>query len=94
MIIGSALAHCRIISEKPRFARQPDDHTGEVGTDVQFACKVTGDPMPVIVWKKKDGKMPLGRAQIMENKSLRIDRCVVVVVRRLLIALIYTANLP
>jgi hypothetical protein len=64
------------VYEKPRFQRRPDDHTAEVGTDVLFDCRVTGDPMPVIVWRKKDGKMPLGRAQILESKGLRVDRVI------------------
>ncbi len=62
------------VYEKPRFVRRPDDVTAEVGNDILFNCRVSGDPMPVIVWRKKDRKMPLGRAQILESKGLRIDR--------------------
>lgn len=41
-----------------------------------FNCQVTGDPMPVIMWRKKTGPMPTGRSQILDAKGLRIDRVV------------------
>lgn len=30
--------------------------------------------MPEILWRRNDGKMPIGRAHILDNKSLRIER--------------------
>lgn len=41
---------------------------------VQFECRVGGDPPPRILWRKDDGKMPIGRAHILEDKSLSIER--------------------
>lgn len=44
------------------------DHTAE------FACLVGGDPKPEILWRRSDGRMPIGRANILDDKSLRIER--------------------
>lgn len=43
------------------------------GQSVQFQCRVGGDPDPNILWRRDDGKMPIGRAQILDDKSLRIE---------------------
>lgn len=40
----------------------------------EFACRVGGDPPPEILWRRHDGKMPIGRGHIMDDKSLRIER--------------------
>lgn len=40
----------------------------------EFSCEVGGDPPPEILWRRHDGKMPIGRARIMANKSLHIDK--------------------
>lgn len=40
-----------------------------------FDCRVSGDPVPSITWKKRNQQMPVGRAYIAaDNKGLRIDR--------------------
>ena len=40
---------------------------------MQFQCSVGGDPAPQVLWTKDDGKMPVGRADILEeDKSLII----------------------
>lgn len=61
------------VYEKPKFSKEPQDTTIEVGGDVDFACRISGDPPPVITWRKKDGRMPPGRAQV-SGSDLRIDR--------------------
>lgn len=43
------------------------------GQSVQFQCRVGGDPDPNILWRRDDGKMPIGRAQILDDRSLRIE---------------------
>lgn len=75
-MVGEKLSNPARLSvyEKPSFQQKPNDVTTDVASSVLFDCRVSGDPMPVIVWRKKDGKMPLGRAQILEGKGLRIDR--------------------
>ncbi|GBO43799.1 Roundabout 3, partial [Araneus ventricosus] len=45
---------------KPFFVREPDHVTVLADEDVQFECKVGGDPLPTITWRRQDGKMPVG----------------------------------
>ena len=35
-------------------------------------CKATGDPQPVISWKKQDGQLPAGRSRQLTNGTLII----------------------
>ncbi|XP_023708253.1 protein sax-3 isoform X3 [Cryptotermes secundus] len=58
---------------KPFFSKEPSDVTVLKGQSVQFQCRVGGDPDPNILWRRDDGKMPIGRAQILDDKSLRIE---------------------
>lgn len=63
--------NCIVIQQEPR------DVTADVGTSVLFDCRVSGDPMPSITWKKRNQQMPVGRAYIApDNRGLRIDRCI------------------
>lgn len=50
----------------------PKDVTVHTGQTAEFECKVGGDPKPNIYWEREGSKMPFGRAQILDNKSLRI----------------------
>lgn len=61
---------------KPFFKEKPKDVTVLVDGNVEFQCKVGGDPLPNILWRRDDGKMPIGRAQIQDDKSLRIEHVV------------------
>ncbi|GFG28560.1 hypothetical protein Cfor_11692, partial [Coptotermes formosanus] len=58
---------------KPFFSQEPSDVTVLEGQSVQFQCRVGGDPDPNILWRRDDGKMPIGRAQILDDRSLRIE---------------------
>jgi roundabout axon guidance receptor 2 len=58
---------------KPFFSKEPSDVTVLKGQSVQFQCRVGGDPEPNILWRRDDGKMPIGRTQILDDKSLRIE---------------------
>lgn len=51
---------------------EPKDLTVHTGQTAEFECKVGGDPKPNIYWEREGGKLPFGRAQILDNKSLRI----------------------
>lgn len=51
---------------------EPKDVTVHTGQTAEFECKVGGDPKPNIYWEREGNKMPFGRAQILDNKSLRI----------------------
>lgn len=58
---------------KPFFNKEPLDVVALVGQRVLFECSVGGEPSPHVLWRREDGKMPIGRAQILDDKSLRID---------------------
>lgn len=51
---------------------EPKDVTVHTGQTAEFECKVGGDPKPTIHWEREGSKIPFGRAQILDNKSLRI----------------------
>lgn len=44
-----------------------------VGQRVVFHCAVDGEPRPNVLWRREDGKMPIERARILDDKSLLID---------------------
>ncbi|KAH7945901.1 hypothetical protein HPB49_016958 [Dermacentor silvarum] len=60
------------VHTKPYFVRVPEDVTSLVEESVEFQCKVNGDPKPTVTWRRQDGKMPVGRAYVQEDKSLHI----------------------
>ncbi|XP_066603914.1 roundabout homolog 2-like isoform X2 [Prorops nasuta] len=59
---------------KPYFMAMPTNQTILTDQTAEFACVVGGDPPPEILWRRNDGKMPIGRAKILEDKSLRIEK--------------------
>lgn len=59
---------------KPFFLATPQNQTVLVDQTAEFACRVGGDPAPEILWRRHDGKMPIGRGHILDDKSLRIER--------------------
>ncbi|RZF37233.1 hypothetical protein LSTR_LSTR016306, partial [Laodelphax striatellus] len=58
----------------PFISKEPNDVTVLADHDVEFECRVGGDPTPKILWRRDAGKMPIGRAHILDDKSLRIER--------------------
>ncbi|KAK4877040.1 hypothetical protein RN001_009546 [Aquatica leii] len=58
---------------KPFFNKEPQDVVTLVGQRVVFQCAVDGEPIPNVLWRREDGKMPIGRARILDDKSLLID---------------------
>ncbi|XP_055631811.1 protein sax-3 isoform X2 [Toxorhynchites rutilus septentrionalis] len=61
------------VQVKPYFMSEPTDITVLVGQRVQFQCTIGGDPHPQILWKKENGHIPVGRAEILEeDRSLVI----------------------
>lgn len=63
------------VYEKPRFMIEPKNTVADVNSSVHFECKVIGEPLPSISWKKRDGQMPIGRAYVARDRGgLRIDR--------------------
>ncbi|XP_032667752.1 roundabout homolog 2-like [Odontomachus brunneus] len=59
---------------KPYFLTTPSNQTILTDQTAEFACRVGGDPPPEILWRRSDGKMPIGRGHILDDKSLRIER--------------------
>lgn len=55
--------------------RGPQNQTAVTGSAVIFQCKVSGDPIPDVLWRRSanGGNMPLGRVHILEDRSLKID---------------------
>jgi len=55
--------------------RGPQNQTAVTGTSVTFQCRVGGDPLPDVLWRRtaSGGNMPLGRVHILEDRSLRLD---------------------
>ncbi|KAG8244748.1 Roundabout 1 [Homalodisca vitripennis] len=58
---------------KPYMVTEPQDMTVLPNQSVQLQCRVGGDPPPKILWRRDDGDMPVGRAQILDDKSLSIE---------------------
>jgi Immunoglobulin I-set domain. len=61
------------IPVKPFPISEPSDATVLSGSVVEFVCRVGGDPLPTILWRRDDGKMPTGRAKILDDRSLQIE---------------------
>uniref|UniRef100_A0A0N5AAJ1 Down syndrome cell adhesion molecule-like protein Dscam2 n=1 Tax=Syphacia muris TaxID=451379 RepID=A0A0N5AAJ1_9BILA len=57
------------VYEKPYFQVKPKNLSVEVGKTAKFDCRASGDPMPSISWKKRDGPMPVGRAYISKGSD-------------------------
>lgn len=60
------------VHTKPYFVRVPEDVTTLAEESVEFQCKINGDPKPTVTWRRQDGKMPIGRAYVQEDKTLHI----------------------
>ncbi|CAM1324704.1 ROBO1 (predicted) [Pycnogonum litorale] len=57
---------------KPHFKKVPQEVTVITNDNVRLQCQAGGDPEPIITWRRQDGKMPIGRSMIADDKSLRI----------------------
>ncbi|CAH1399529.1 unnamed protein product [Nezara viridula] len=62
---------------KPFLSKEPRDVTALVDSSVELECAAGGDPPPKVLWRRADGKMPISRARLTEDKSLRIERIAV-----------------
>lgn len=47
---------------RPFLIRGPENQTSLVGTSVTFQCRVGGEPLPDVLWRRtaSGGNMPLG----------------------------------
>jgi len=53
--------YCRVFAEKPKITEGPKDVLVQENADVLFNCRASGEPEPMIIWKKVDDQMPQGR---------------------------------
>ena len=62
-----------VVVSPPRFIVKPPAKvfTG-VGSTLTLHCKATGDPQPLISWKKQDGQLPAGRSRQLANGTFII----------------------
>lgn len=60
---------------KPFLIRGPSNQSAVEDSSVTFQCRVGGDPMPDVLWRRSaaNGDMPLERVHILEDRSLRLD---------------------
>ena len=61
---------------KPYFIREPANATVMLGDTIRFDCFLGGEPSPMAIWRRDNGKMPIGRARIFDDKSLEISNVV------------------
>ena len=53
-----------VVVSPPRFTvKSPAKVFPELGGTLRLNCSATGDPQPVIKWKKQGGPLPVGRSQ-------------------------------
>ncbi|CDW53265.1 roundabout 2 [Trichuris trichiura] len=64
------------VYEKPKIVTAPTDHAVDVGSNAIFVCRMSGDPNPVVSWRKKDGRMPEDRAKVLDDHTLSIREVV------------------
>ncbi|VDK33402.1 unnamed protein product [Taenia asiatica] len=61
------------VYQKPRFEITPSNQQVKMGEDVEFVCRVNGDPKPSILWRRENGQhIPEDRSVLRDDKSLRI----------------------
>ena len=44
------------------------------GQSVDLVCRVAGDPTPRVFWSRQNGRMPVGRINVLSDKTLRIEQ--------------------
>ncbi|GIY92241.1 roundabout homolog 2 [Caerostris extrusa] len=62
---------------KPFFVKEPEHLTVLANVDITFPCKVDGDPRPSVIWRKINGKLPIGRAELSDDRSLIVKNVTV-----------------
>ncbi|XP_055386223.1 roundabout homolog 2-like [Condylostylus longicornis] len=60
---------------KPFLIQGPKSQSAIVGSSVIFSCRVGGDPLPDILWRRSatGGNMPLRRVTLLEDRSLKLE---------------------
>ncbi|XP_075765709.1 roundabout homolog 3 isoform X1 [Pelodiscus sinensis] len=63
-----------VVFERPTFIRRPSNQVVLAEDNVDFPCEVQGDPVPMSRWRKEEGELPRGRAEIQIDNTLRLSR--------------------
>ena len=60
-----------VVVSLPRFTvKPPVNVAARPGGTLKLNCSATGDPKPIISWKKQGAQLPVGRSQILLNGTL------------------------
>ena len=64
-LLGTAVSRTvLVVVSFPRFTiKPPVKYVAQLGGTMTLNCSATGDPRPVISWKKQGGQLPFGRSQ-------------------------------
>ena len=58
----------------PQFTVKPPARIrGSIGTNMTLHCSATGDPQPVISWKRQGSQLPVGRSQQIDGSLIIRD---------------------
>ena len=60
-----------LIPVKPHFLQEPEDITTTSGSSISLVCSVSGDPKPIVAWKRLEGELPTKR--IVKNGVLTLE---------------------
>ena len=53
-----------VVVSLPRFiVKPPAKIVGYIGVNITMNCSATGDPQPIISWKRQGSQLPVGRSQ-------------------------------
>lgn len=52
---------CSYVTVRPFIIRGPGDQKAVVGGFAILQCRVGGDPVPDVLWRRSTGNMPLGK---------------------------------
>ncbi|XP_034240245.1 protein sax-3-like, partial [Thrips palmi] len=60
------------VNVKPYIVAGPVDTMVLAGSALELACRVGGDPLPDVMWRRERGSMPLARVSVLEDRTLRV----------------------
>ena len=57
-----------VVVSLPQFTvKPPSKIVGYIGANITLNCSATGDPQPVIRWKREGSRLPVGRSQQIDG---------------------------
>ncbi|KAE8748915.1 hypothetical protein FOCC_FOCC004320, partial [Frankliniella occidentalis] len=57
---------------KPQIVAGPVDTVVLAGSPLELSCRVSGDPLPDVMWRRERGSMPLARVHVLDDRTLRV----------------------